>query len=272
MRSAMKFLTRCSMLQTLFLLLALAASGTAQMMQAISNDVHHSSGPAPTWTVVQVASNLTCTASTGTTFTCTITGLAPITPGNALLLMSSLFMNANGPGTFSSASGDSALTHCPSQSNHQADGSGQLQTDCAVALSATGGGTSVSFTWGNLTASGTFGIDAVAYEVHRSTGLASIDTCGAGTASACTAINASCTTCVGPTPTVTGTDFVAVWNAVDPSCSAVASPYNSSPTPIFDPTNVGGSFAGSLSQTSGIPASWTCAASSPAAMATLALK
>jgi hypothetical protein len=271
MRSAMRLLTKSSILQAYLSVLILSVRLFAQGGMGPGPGTPHTAG-AVTWTIVQVASNLTCTASTGTTFTCAITGLTPITPGNALLLMSSLFMNANGPGTFSSASGDSALTHCPSQANHQADGSGQLQTDCAVALSATGGGTSVSFTWGNLTASGTFGIDAVAYEVHRSTGSASIDTCGAGTATACTAVSASCTTCVGPTPTVTGTDFVAAWNAVDPSCSAVASPYNSSPTPIFDPTNVGGSFAGSLSQTSGIPASWTCAASSPAAMATIALK
>lgn len=227
--------------------------------------------PAATWTIVQVASKLTCTAASVTTSTCTISPITATTAGNTLLLMSALNMSASGPGTFSAASGDGTWTHCPSQANHEADGAGQSQTDCAYILSATGGATSVSFTWGTLTGAGNVFIDAVLYEIHRSTGTATLETCGAGTATACTTVT-SVSPYTGPVPTVTSTDFVGQWNASDPGCTAVASPYNSSPTPIFDQTNVGGSFVGSLSQTSGTAAVYTCPASSPTAMAAIAFK
>lgn len=228
--------------------------------------------PGVTWTMAQVPrSNLACTAATVTTSTCTISGITATTAGNTLLLMSALNMTASGPGTFSAASGDSAWTHCPSQANHQADGGGQAQVDCAYILSATGGATSVSFTWGTLTGAGNVFIDVVLYEIHRSTGTATLETCGAGTATACTTVTAA-SPYTGPVPTITATDFVATWNSSDPGCTAVASPYNVSPTAIFDQTNVGGSFAGALSQTSGTAATWTCPASSPTAMAAIAFK
>jgi hypothetical protein len=275
MRSPINLLTRNSMLQAFLLLLILSTSGSAQMMQAISNDVHHASGPAITWSLPQVLrSNFTCTATSVTTLSCSPLSVTSIGAGDTLLLTSSLFMNANGPGTFSSASGGGETwTHCPSQANHQADSTGQLQTDCAYVLSAVGGGTSFTFTWANLTAGGFTAMDVTLYDIKRSTGTASLETsqCGSSTATSCTTVSASCTTCVGPTPTITATDFVPVWNAVDPGCSAVASPYNSSPTALFDNSNVGGSFAGALSQTSGIAASWTCSAG-PSAMAAIAFK
>jgi hypothetical protein len=276
MRNAIKLLTTSSILQAYLSVLILSVRLFAQGGMGPGPGTPHTTGAAVTWTLAQVPrSNFTCTATSVATLSCSPLSVTAIGAGDTLVLTSSLFMNANGPGTFSSASGGGETwTHCPSQANHQGDGTGQLQTDCAYVLAAVGGGTTFTFTWGNLTAGGFTAMDVALYDIKRSTGTASLETsqCGANTATSCTAVSASCTTCAGPTPTVTSTDFVAAWNAVDPGCSAVAAPYNVSPTALFDTSNVGGSFAGALSQTSGTSASWTCTASSPAAMAAIAFK
>jgi hypothetical protein len=222
----------------------------------------HSSGGGVTWTLIQSPHNFSCTANTNT---CAVT-VASTTAGNLGLLVSSGFTGGGGGSpTYSSITGDT-FTHCPSQYANETSGNSET-TDCGYVLSLAGGATSLTFNW-----SGSMNqIDMQFFEFHRSTGTASVDTCGGGGATACTTTSASCSTCAGPTPTVTGSaDVVIQWIAQDTGCTAIASPYSNSPGPYFN-NAVASGYAWSLSQTSGNASSWTCTADF-AAMAAIAFK
>jgi len=224
------------------------------------------------WTLVHRTSNYTC-AGTGSvgTFTCSVT-VPAITPGNLTVVVSALFVGAqiSVPPSFGSVTGDASLVHCPSQlatENYNGAGNSYEAVDCAYAPVSTGGGTTFTWGWQLNSASGSYDIDIEVWEVHKLSGSAAYETCGAGGATACVATSTSCAPCTGPTPTVTGTDFVVVANANENLCTTLASPFNVSPSPDVDSSNVFGIFGWSLSQTSGVPAVYTCTAGGAAMLA-----
>lgn len=229
-------------------------------------------GGGKTWTLVQHPKNFTCTFATGAvTAPCTVTSSAT-TAGNLLVLIGTMFVS--GPvgvpgGGGNSASGDGTWTHCPSQlAAENYSGVNWEASDCFYITSATGGATSEIFTWA-YGSNSSFGgsVDAELLEFHPSSGGATYETCGGGGSTACTTTSASCSACTGPTTTVTGTDVVVVANANENDCTAVASPFNVSPSPDVDNVNVFGLFGWSLSQTSGNAASYTCTAGGAAMLA-----
>lgn len=226
-------------------------------------------GGGVTWTLIQHPTNFTCAGTTGVaTQTCSVT-TAATTAGNLLVLVSGSFVGAQisvAP-AFGSATGDS-LTHCPSQlGNEQYAANSYESVDCAYILSATGGATTFSFSWQYNSSGGGYDINVGLYEYHRSTGTATYETCAGGGTAACVVLSSSCTTCTGPVPTVTGTDIVIASNSNENDCTAIASPFNTSPSPDVDNSNVFGITGWSLSQTSGNAAVYTCTAGGAAMMA-----
>lgn len=221
-----------------------------------------------TWTLIHHTTNFTCSATP-----CNVT-IPALTAGNGALFLSSMF-NATTTQTITgiTLSGETPV-HCPSQyADQNYSGTNHEIADCFYIASAVGGGgTTVAVTWTN-TGSGAINIDVDVLEFHRSVGSATLETCGGGGATACTSLNSNvvCTSCTGPTPTVTAVDFVAAWNANENVCSAVASPFNTSPSPDVDSTNVTAVFSWSLSQSSGNPAVYTCT-SGKLGMSTIAFK
>lgn len=219
-------------------------------------------GGAITWTLIQHKENFACTGTNGSPadISCAVT-VTSTGAGHLLLAMSSMFVTQALAPTFTSVTGDGTWTHCPSQmANLNYSANNWENADCAYILSSTGGATTITYTWHIGGAIPAWFIDVEVLEVSRSTGTATYETCGGGGATDCTIITPNpCTACTGPVPTVTGNaDFVAQWNASENDCSAVASPYNTSPSPVFDHSNVTGAYSWSLSQTSGNAASWTC--------------
>lgn len=225
-----------------------------------------SGGGGITWILVQHPNNIACTSSGPATATCTVT-TSSTTVGDLLVLVSSIWVNygtsmVSGP-AISGISGDGTWTHCPSQFSQVNYAFNDWDTaDCEYILSATGGATSIAVTWSNLSGSNN-DTDVELLEFKRSTGTATYEPCGAGGATACTATlptSSACTSCTGPTPTVTGTDVVIAWNANENECLTVASPYNVSPSPDTDHAtmNVFGIFSWSLSQATGVAAVYSC--------------
>lgn len=218
-----------------------------------------------TWTLSHHTTNFACT-----TPPC-VTTIPQIAAGHAVLILSSVFYG-NGSVTLNTPtlSGET-FTHCPSQyADQNYSGLNHSIADCYYLLSAAGGGgTSLSVPWSNAD-----NVDVDVLDIVRSTGSATLETCGGGGATACTSLNSNiaCTSCNGPTPTVTSNpDFVASWNANENDCTAVASPFNTAPSPDVDNSNVFGLFSWSLSQSSGNPAVYTCT-SGKLGMSAIALK
>jgi hypothetical protein len=213
-----------------------------------------------TWNVVQHPSNYTCTATGSGNHSCTVTASAT-TAGNLLILASSVYNNTAVSPTFVSASGDGTWTHCPICAGASNSGSSDT-TDAAYILSATGGATSFTFTWA-FTSGTSDDIDVELYEVHRSTGTAIYDTSNANG-------NTACSSCSGPSVTLTGTDFVAVWGAFNDTITMPGSPYTNPSD--SENANVGGGFAGALNQTSYSTPVFGMASSTRAAISVLAFK
>ena len=224
-------------------------------------------GGAITWTLTQHSAAI---VHCSTVSSCAGTLPGNDTAGDLVVVMGAWFVNGGAAPVFSSISGSETMTHCPSQAGSvNPSGSILLDTDCAYILSAAGGFSSFTF---NLTAT-TNDIDIYVLEFARSSGTASIDTCGAGGAIACVATSTSCTTCTGATPTITGNaDVVMTWAAFGQVPTGVASPYNTSPSPVLDTTNVEGGFGWSLSQTSANAASWSQTPTGAASLSTIAFK
>ena len=220
-------------------------------------------GGAVTWTLAQHKENFTC-SGTGPTAACAATVTA-LGAGHAAIVLSTLFAQGTTP-TFGSVAGDAGLTHCPAQlaANQYSAGIWEA-SDCAYATSLTGSGTTVTFTWA-VQSGNSWNADIEVLELVRSTGTATLETGGTQQTTS------TCATCTGPTPVVTGNaDVVAVVNANENDCTAVASPYNTSPSPQVDNSNVFGIFGWSLSQTSANTASYTCT-SGGTAMSTVSFK
>ena len=255
-------LTRRLLLAALVLLCARPAFGQGASMAVVVNSSKPVSAGA-TWTVVQHPNNVTCSFSGSGAHTCAVTSSAT-TAGNLLILLSSAFNN-NGEPTFSSASGDGTWTHCPgAAAGNNTVSTSWLVTDCAYRLSATGGATSESFTWTISLGTTELDVDVELIEVHRSTGTATYDSDN-------TATSSSCSSCVGPTVTLsTSSDYIAQWGAFDNATpTSISSPY-SNPFDNNDTGNVFGAFAGALNQSSGAGPTWTVA-SGPGAFSGVAL-
>jgi hypothetical protein len=241
---------------SLLLIVALNCACSAQIMQ---QGVIHSVAPASgsiTWTLVQHPNNFTCgTTGTGSTQTlsCTVT-TSSTTAGDLLILVSATYMGlVTVAPTYSSASGDSSWTHCSgAYSTISNGGSGNSETvDCAFILSATGGATSVTWTWtGTVTSGGhSWDADAELLEYRRSTGTASFDAAGSTTAAG-TAARTS------PSCAVTGNgDVVIQFIAESEDIVSIGGPYTN---PIdIENTNVVGGVGGALNQTNGAAQTWT---------------
>lgn len=252
------------------MVLALFLSFPALLQEVVTALRHPTSGGA-VWTVIQHPSNYTCTApTTGSTQTmaCTVTA-TPITAGNAILLLSSIFGASTVAPTFTSATGDSTWTHCPSAYATASNTLGRETTDCAYVLSATGGGTSFVFTWtGTGVSSSHYFMDVELIEVHRSVGTSTLDASNGSTAS-----NAA--TRVGPVCSLSSTsDYVAQWIAETESVTAISGASYTNPFDL-DSTNVVAGFAGALNQSSAPAQTWTTAGDASgdvAAMSCVALR
>lgn len=219
-----------------------------------------------TWSVSQHPHNFTCVYISGTTETCAVTTSAT-TAGHGLLLLWSDFVT--GPtsfgATYNAASGDGSWTHCPASLAAAGSSGFWTDSDCAYIASATGGATTITLTL-NIPM-GTTGSHANAeiLEIVRSTGTAAYDT---GNASI---YNSGCTTnCNGPAITLTGTDFVATWTALNSAVTAPGSPYTN---PIdTDGSNVFSGFGGALTQASYTTPVWQQASLNIASVSAVAFK
>ena len=157
-----------------------------------------SSGGSVTWTLIQHKNNFTCSGSTSGNQTCTISSLTSTVAHDGLILASAIYYNSqNASLAYSSASGDSTWTHCPSCfTRNTATAGNEEACDGAYIANATGGATSVSFVWSVPTTNST-DTDVEFYEVRRSTGTPSYDTSNNANAS-----NAACSSCASPTLTL----------------------------------------------------------------------
>lgn len=222
-----------------------------------------SASGAITWTLVQEHDNLTTSCpSTSQTTTCTLSGISAIGANHLLFLVISYFSNTDTPAFSSCSISGETTVHptpssgaLPSKENYSST-NWEVADVCYVANSA-GGGTTASYVWTTL-GTPSSNTDITFLEFARSSGAATLDGSVANTQGACT-------TCAGPTPTVTGTDLVVAWNANENGCASVASPFNVSPSPVFENPNVAGFFSWSLSQASANAASYTCTSGAMAA-------
>jgi hypothetical protein len=210
-----------------------------------------------TWTVVQHPNKFTCSNSGASgSVSCTMT-VTSTTAGNALVFASALFWgstNGNQAPTSVSAtgnSGDTTFTHCPNgYASEQYSTHNYENVDCYYIASATGGATSVTFTWTLQSAvSATDNIDIEFIELHRSSGTPVIDTTN-------NAVSASCSSCTAPTLTLSGTSDAIVQFIASPNAISSISGSYTNPTDI-DSTNVLGAFAGAMNQSSGTGPTWT---------------
>lgn len=226
--------------------------------------------PAVRWTVIQHTLALNCAPVTEENLNyCTVT-TTPVTAGNAVIISEALLgINPVVSPTFNYVSGDN-FTHCPgTQTAVQfgGDGSGNTgyweTTDCAYILSATGGGSSFTFSvnfWGN---GPTYTMDVHVVEVHRSTGTAVFDTSASTTA-------IDCSSCIGPTVQLGGSDYVYVFAALWNTPGTISAPYTN-PQDV-DSNYVDAIFGGALNQTVYSVPTITQSPASAAAIGVIALK
>lgn len=171
---------------TFFIFCSLAS---AQMLQSITNDVHHSGGGAVTWTKIQ---DTQTDNSTGTcsliASTCTIT--VPSTTAGDVLVGFSYSGNSF---ALTSVTGDGTWTHCSNCAVSNATVAAGV--DMAYRAVATGGATSIVFTFSGTTSSFT-AVEVVQF--RRSTGSATFDVSGSVNDST------NCTACTGVPLTLTG--------------------------------------------------------------------
>jgi hypothetical protein len=227
---------------------------------------------APTWTIDHHTLK-TCTATGGGAQTCTATVTA-ITAGHAVAVLSSVY-NSNGSVSLSqpvhnSVTGDAdTWSRCPTNVAVALFGTVSgikfwNMNDCFWVASATGSGTAIADLWTFQTSAGADNdIDTEVVEFHPSSGNVAIDISN-GTTNA----GASCTTCVGPAMTLTGTsDIIFPWISNFNSTSAVNSPYS-----ILDNDSsiVTAAFGDATNQSSATTPSWTQASTAPAVQSSIA--
>jgi hypothetical protein len=229
------------------------------------------------WTLVQHPNKFTCTASSPGDSACSVTVTSTVA-GHLLVLLSSSFEGTTSGSTvqtFTSASGDGAWTHCPAGARTSGSpGSTAFEaTDCAYILSATGGATSVTFTWNFKSSTDAANIDVEFLEFSvTGGGTKAIDTQGTTNSSNCFGSGGSA--CIGPALTLAGiNELVLQWIA---NANGVTSISGGAYTNPFDndATNVFGAFAGALNQSAATAQTWVTAGSSGGytAMSAIAFK
>jgi hypothetical protein len=239
----------------------------------------HSHPPTGTWTLVQHPNKFTCSGTTPGNLACSVTVTSPVA-GHLLVMLSSSFEGTTVASTvqaFVSASGDGTWTHCPAGARTSATGVSTPNqefeaTDCAYILSATGGATSVTFTWNFQSNTSTANIDVEFLEYARSGGAATFDTQGIVSNANCFGSGGSA--CIGPALTLAGgNELVLQWisqaNGVTSiSGGAYTNPFDN------DATNVFGAFAGALNQSTATAQTWVTTGSSGGytAMSAIAFK
>lgn len=173
-----------------------------------------------TWTLVQHPTSFATHCGSGA---CAVT-VSSTTAGNLLVVLVSTWgLNAGLQST--AVSGDGTWTHAgaswPNDWNYFT--TNYNSTDVHYRLSATGGATTITVTptWNSgATSQAT---DVMIREYHRSTGTASFD---AGGVTANGAGQNACTSCAGPSVTLTGSADVCVqWGASNRVFSAIDSSY-----------------------------------------------
>lgn len=218
------------------------------------------------WTLSQHGYNYTCGSSACTLSTSTTgTGTRAITTtgiGHFIYFLVSYYSSGNSSAAVSSssASGDSGLTHCPTNwpANFNPAGTTWFGTDCYYVANS---GADTSFTWTPTWASGASGqsVDVEIVEYARSSGTGTYDT-----GNVATATSSTCTTsCTAPSlSSFSGANaevcvqWIASWNAP----TAISGSY-SNPTDL-DSTNVTGAFAGNISVATTYTApTWTISSS-----------
>ncbi len=219
-----------------------------------------SSGGGVTWTLIQHPHNFTCS----TTGACSVTLTQNTVAGDAIIMASAAYINTTGANplsgslAFSSASGDSTWTHCPSgvAASYYNNVSGSYYenaVDCATIASATGGASTASFTWSWPTGtSPIYYVDVEFVEIRRSTGTPSVDV--GNHAYYITGYSGSdCAACALPALSITGSsDYILGWGTfgnADPT--GPGSPWTN-PADLTGQTYSG--YIGALNQSSG-PAS-----------------
>jgi hypothetical protein len=240
------------MMRLAFLLLIASAVHGQSLSNVATVNVSMGGGGSTGFTLVQAPSNIACSSlTTATTHTCTVNTKA-IGAGNGLLVMTTLFEDGtNGsPPSYNTVSGDSALVHCTGggASIERTTTGNYSAVDCAQTSTATGGGTSITITWNTPALTGTYlAIDVVVFEFRKNNGgVIAFDTANTST-------TASCSSCTGPTLSLTGTNEFTVqsWaDFADPIAGPTTGVYIQNPV-LVDQGNVTSGFAFYLQATAG---------------------
>lgn len=182
-------------MRTIIILLFLTLPAFPQMLQGIVGGTKPAAGGE--WTLVQHVNKANCGGQQNCTATVSSTGA-----GHLLVAIASAYQTTSAI-TFSAISGDSTWTHCPAgYLDHNYSGSTRVATDCAYILSATGGATSIQWTW-SASASNYFSLEVMEFAWSGSS--ISYDTGNVGT-------DTTCTSCNGQALTLTGAkDVVIQW-------------------------------------------------------------
>lgn len=200
-------------------------------------------GGGVTFALVQHASN-----SCGGGATCAVT-VTSTTAGNLLVAFGANNTGANNL-VFSSMTGEGTWTHCSGGhvATLNAGSTTFYQVDCAYILSATGGTTSLTWTWSASAGKSTIEI----IEVSRTSGSWALDVNGI-------LGDASCTTCASPTLTLSGSnDYIFQYSGLTASTlSAISGSYTSPADFITSGLNGYAGFAGWNGGTSGASVNWT---------------
>ena len=259
-----------------FLVQSLAAQNT----QVIVGRRRAASGGV-TWTLYQNPSNFTCgSTAASATFNCAVTLTHNTVAGDLLIYLGAAWESVANPTSIAltGMSGDGTWTHCPSANANKIGGSSGVSiqsTDCYYRLVATGGASTITGTFTvsnsvdpNCSASGSGAgcvADGVVLEYTRSSGSASYDTDGTSTAG-------SCTSCVGPSLSLSGaSDVIAQWNSNESICTSISGASYTNPSAMVDNMNTYGTFAGAINQSSSSAQTWTCS-SGDAAMSAVSFK
>ncbi len=218
-----------------------------------------SGGGAATMTVVQHVGADACFGSAACALTITST-----TAGNLLIAIAAA--NGGNNYSYSSITGEGGWTVCPAGVvNVVNDDMTQVYSaDCAYKLSAAGGVTSLTWNWAGGTPNGTV-FELI--EVSRSSGSWTYDTGN-------TATPTTCTTCAGPTLTLTGSnDYIVQYASTLQVIASVSGSYTD-PTDLYqdgiDSTSAG--FAGKKETSSGASVNWTVAPADTLATGAVAFK
>lgn len=237
-------------MRLLSLILALAISAAAQGGKILTPIMSPSSAPAGgtgTWALKHAGVQNTCSGS-GTSISCSATVTS--TTAGSILVACATFLGAPTPVT--AMAGDSTWTHATNTYLSVAnDGNGSHTTDCYYILSATGGATTI-------TASATYGSFFTYVDIFVSEFTY---TSGGGAPTFDVGNNADdgggCTTCAGPSLSITGTDdlIIQVANGWDEAATAISGTYTN--PKLLDSSYPHGAMAGSLNVSSYSAPNWT---------------